>query len=64
MTPSTATNHGYDAVAMTQEERWTTVRSCVTVKEVETSVRLMGRVKVPTRTRGTHLSAREMGPVS
>ena len=34
VTPSTATNHGYDAVAMTQEERWTTVRSYVTVKEV------------------------------
>ena len=32
MTPSTATNLGYDAVAMTQEERWKTVRSCVTVK--------------------------------
>ena len=28
------------------------------------SVRLMGRVKAPTRTRGTHFSAREMGPVS
>ena len=24
----------------------------------------MGRVKVPTRTRGTHSSAREMGPAS
>ena len=24
MTPSTATNLGYDAVAMTQEERWKT----------------------------------------
>ena len=24
----------------------------------------MGRVRVPTRTRGTHSSAREMGPVS
>ena len=34
VTPTTATNQGYDAVAMTQEERWTTVRSCVTVKEV------------------------------
>ena len=61
MTPSTASNLGYNAVAMTQEERWKTVRSCVTVKEVETSVRLMGRVKAPTRTRGTHFSAREMG---
>ena len=29
MTLTTATNQGYDAVAMTQEERWTTVRFLV-----------------------------------
>ena len=28
MTPSTATNLGYDAVAMTQEERWKSQVMC------------------------------------